>query len=691
MRRSEGLLDQLQLVVADRPDSTGAQDGENATKSGPIACCCLDEVAGLLDERVLAHFSAELSEAAQLLAGAEHAANYSGGVQGSARHTGTGGRKPTTPRPAALALTQSLAERSGTLRKLTLTRVVSYGDDGAEPQSTALVQGGGASAFGIGRPAAEESVSVGGGARTELLEQLCAAEPELAASLNFVVSTVTKHAVGAALVAAEERAAETAAPLMPMIESDGLPHDCREMERLAAPVREEVRRQAAASVSVAVRDAVRAKVEPALTALAPPHTAPQMLQQLTRAAVSQAGNDLADEAEAAADRAAVALDAALKRADAKRRKIGREARDAHRVAQVTLTPRAASGRGTSERTAPELRLRVAIAGLRMVADFEVPLPSERQRLAEAQQKQQAEGGSSALQRTVSGGRTPVVRQAKPLVLRQVFARVELRRLVEALTEAREALNAERGCSDRGTAEADERLEACMSLGKLVVQVLSHRLSYAPFDLTQSFGGGGVEKERVAWLHKALQAGLAVLREVDATCGGDGGLWAAMVISEAAAAGRNAWTLSRLLQRCRRAASGASSNAARAHWAANHSYLARLLVGVGHGGVGRLSSPLAVCEGWVQQLTAENADDPEPEPEPEPGSRLAAQQEEEGGDSGVSPPLAELGRAIIDQALAAAATGATDGVESLPAGYARMAATLGYAGSQNGPLLVQLSV
>ena len=94
---------------------------------------------------------------------------------------------------------------------------------------------------------------------------------------------------------------------------------------------------------------------------------------------------------------------------------------------------------------------------------------------------------------------------------------------------------------------------------------------------------------------------------------------------------------------------------------------------------------------MQQLTAENADDPEPEPEPEPGSRLAAQQEEEGGDSGVSPPLAELGRAIIDQALAAAATGAPDGVESLPAGYARMAATLGYAGSQNGPLLVQLSV
>ena len=86
-------------------------------------------------------------------------------------------------------------------------------------------------------------------------------------------------------------------------------------------------------------------------------------------------------------------------------------------------------------------------------------------------------------------------------------------------------------------------------------------------------------------------------------------------------------------------------------------------------------------------------DPEPDPEPElePGSRLAAQQEEECGDSGVSPPLAELGRAIIDQALAAAATGAPDGVESLPAGYARMAATLGYAGSQNGPLLVQLSV
>ena len=54
-------------------------------------------------------------------------------------------------------------------------------------------------------------------------------------------------------------------------------------------------------------------------------------------------------------------------------------------------------------------------------------------------------------------------------------------------------------------------------------------------------------------------------------------------------------------------------------------------------------------------------------------------------------LAELGRAIVDQALAAAATGAPDGVESLPAGYARMAATLGYAGSQNGPLLVQLSV
>ena len=69
-------------------------------------------------------------------------------------------------------------------------------------------------------------------------------------------------------------------------------------------------------------------------------------------------------------------------------------------------------------------------------------------------------------------------------------------------------------------------------------------------------------------------------------------------------------------------------------------------------MGRLSSPLTVCEGWVQQLAAENADDPEPDPEPElePGSRLAAQQEEECGDSGVSPPLAELGRAIIDLSL-----------------------------------------
>ena len=97
MRRSEDLLDQLQLVVADRLDSTGAQDGENATKSGPIACCCLDEVAGLLDERVLAHFSAELSEAAQLLAGAEHAANYSGGVQGFEGHDET----PCCRSPAA--------------------------------------------------------------------------------------------------------------------------------------------------------------------------------------------------------------------------------------------------------------------------------------------------------------------------------------------------------------------------------------------------------------------------------------------------------------------------------------------------------------------------------------------------------------------------------------------------------------
>ena len=99
----------------------------------------------------------------------------------------------------------------------------------------------------------------------------------------------------------------------------------------------------------------------------------------------------------------------------------------------------------------------------------------------------------------------------------------------------------------------------------------------------------------------------------------------------------------------------------------------------------------VAQLCLQLRCSAQAGQPEPDPEPEPGSRLAAQQEEEGGDSGVSPPLAELGRAIIDQALAAAATGAPDGVESLPAGYARMAATLGYAGSQNGPLLVQLSV